>query len=227
MVNNSFWTDSIDQERVGVLPCRARCHALWWSMGQHVTLISYTPYIIHMWCSCTAPLFKFVLMNCNHNSWVTVFSTLPSSRSTAAHPPVVEWFSIFADRSHMLFQTLDSDSHPIHDLSQEAFHGVGTAGSNSDDWWGPTLLWAGLSPCEQLHHDIQDCSLLRDCAFAGQSFDGLALVICGLYRLLFQWLATSHVGQMPCVLSWYTRALARYRPRGPCGLLDCIVRFTY
>ena len=53
---------------VGVLPCRARCHALWWSTGQHVTLRSYTPYIIHMWCSCTAPLFKFVLMNCNHNS---------------------------------------------------------------------------------------------------------------------------------------------------------------
>ena len=71
-VNNSFCSDSIDQERAGVLPCGARCHALWWSTGQHVTLRSYTPYIIHIWCSCTAPLFKFVLMNCNHNSWVTV-----------------------------------------------------------------------------------------------------------------------------------------------------------
>ena len=61
-----------------MLPCGARCHALWWSMGQHVTLRSYTPYIIHMWCSCTAPLFKFILMNCNHNSWVTVLQ----------HPPI-------------------------------------------------------------------------------------------------------------------------------------------
>ena len=149
-----------------------------------------------MWCSCTAPLFKFVFMNCNHNSWVTVFSNLPSSCSHAAHPPVVAWFSMFADCSHLLFQTLDSDSHPIHDLSQAAFHSIRTAGSNSDDWWGPTLLWAGLSPCGQLNRDLQDCFLLRDCTFAGQSFDGLALVICGLYRLLFQWLATSHVGQM-------------------------------